>query len=223
MRVAVSFLSSIEDEMKPNKILEKIPDLEKAGVDTIQWDLMDGRYNGVDTIRLFNADTIETVMKSTSLDSEAHMMMSEPWTFIDSIRNFASTMIFHIEACSTQEEVITTINKIKTLKKRAGIALEPETQLNVLDNYLHLIDLVLLMSVKTGYAGQPFIDVSDKIKTLVKKRKEKNLSFEIEVDGGINDKTIEIVRSAGCDAVNSASFILKNDYTKAVKVLKYGN
>ena len=83
-----------------------------------------------------------------------------------------------------------------------------------------MVDLVVIMTVKTGYAGQQFIDVSDKIRYLVDARDKKGLDFEIEVDGGINDKTIGIVRSAGCDAVNSASYILKNDYEKSVKTLK---
>lgn len=220
MRVAVSFLSSVESDMKPESILQKLPHLEKAGVDTIQWDLMDGKYNGVNTAHLFNSNTIETVMNNTQLDSEAHMMVSEPWNFVDTINGFASTLIFHVEACKTREDVIKTIEKIKSLGKKVGIAIEPSTLTETLIDYLHLIDLVLVMSVKTGYAGQPFIDVSKKIEALVEKRRAKNLSFEIEVDGGINDKTIEIVRSAGCDAVNSASFILNNDYEKAVRVLK---
>ena len=113
-----------------------------------------------------------------------------------------------------------TIKKIKSLNKRAGIAIEPETPVEQLDNYLPLIDLVLVMTVKTGYAGQKFIDMSDKVRYLNAVRKRNNLNFEIEVDGGINDKTIGIASGAGCDAVNSASYILYNDYEKAVKVLK---
>lgn len=222
MRVAVSFLSSTEEDMTPESILEKLPLLERAGIDTIHWDLMDGRYNGVNTTHLFNSNTIEAVMNNTQLASEAHMMVLEPWNFVDGIKDLASTFIFHYEACRSEEDVIRTIQKIKSLGKRVGIALEPDTPVDSLDRYLHLVDLALVMSVRTGYAGQQFIDVSEKIRTLREKRMSRNLSYEIEVDGGINDNTIEIVRSAGCDAVNSASFILKNEYAKAVRVLKYG-
>ncbi len=220
MRVAVSFLSKNEDEMKLENILKIIPRLESAGVDTIQWDLMDGKYNPNDTIRWFDANYMKSVMENTSLDSEAHLMVSEPWRFVDSISDYCSTIIFHFEACPTHHDVVKTIDKIKSLEKRVGIAIEPQTPVEKLDKYLPLIDLVLIMTVKTGYAGQKFIDMSDKIRYLVGIRREEKLNFEIEVDGGINGETIETVRSAGVEAVNSASYILNNDYEKAVKTLK---
>ncbi|MEK6837524.1 MAG: ribulose-phosphate 3-epimerase, partial [Nanoarchaeota archaeon] len=82
------------------------------------------------------------------------------------------------------------------------------------------LDTVLVMTVKTGYAGQPFMDMTDKIRKLVKIRTDRGLDFEIEADGGVNDKTVGLLREAGCDAVNSASYILNNDFERAVRVLK---
>lgn len=220
MRVAVSFLSKDENEMNVEYLIEKLPKLEKAGVDTIQWDLMDGYYNPVNTIKYFHPESMKKIMACTKLGTEAHMMVVRPWIFVDKIKECASMFIFHMESCNSKNDMIKTINKIKSVGKKVGIALEPETPVDSVKDYLELLDLVLVMTVKTGYAGQSFIDVSEKIKQLVKYRNEKKLGFEIEADGGINDKTIEIVRSVGCDAVNSASFILKNDYSKAVKILK---
>jgi len=220
IRVAVSFLSENEDDMKAENILPKLAVLEAAGVDTIQWDLMDGEYNSNNTLKFFNPVVMGEVMKNTSMDGEAHLMVVEPWNFVDKIKNF-STLIFHLEACKKREDVIKTIDKIKSLGKNVGIAIEPETPVEALKEYLTLVNLVLVMSVKTGYAGQQFIDVSEKIRKLAGLRDD--LHYKIEVDGGINDKTVSIVRKAGCDVVVSANFILNdeiNDYKQAVKTLK---
>jgi len=218
MRVAVSFLGK-ETEMTAENIIKKLPRLEAAGVNTIQWDLMDGVYNPNNTVRWFSPDVMEKVMSKTKMGSEAHMMVIEPWNFVNKIKDYCSMFIFHLESCKSNDDVLKTIDKTKSFGK-VGIAIEPETKVEELYDYLHLIDLILVMTVKTGHAGQPFIDMSDKIRKLVKERELKKLSFEIEVDGGINDKTIETVRTAGCDAVNSASFILNNDYKDAVRTLK---
>ncbi len=220
MRVAVAFLEKDENQMTAESILKKIPRLEAAGVATIQWDLMDGKYNPNNTIKWFTTDVMKDVMRSTRLDSEAHLMVAEPLLFVDKVKDYCSLIIFHIEACKTSDDVTNTIRKIKSCGRKAGIAIEPETSLDVLDAYLGLVDNILVMTVKTGYAGQQFMDMSDKIVKLNEIRKRRGLNFEIEIDGGINDKTIEIVRAAGCDAVNSASYILNNDYEKAVKTLK---
>src|SRR3989338_7749531 len=104
MRVAVSFLSIKESEMSLGAILEKLPRLELAGVDTIQWDLMDGKYNPNNTIRWFTPGLMKKVMGSTRLDSEAHLMVVAPWKFIDEIYNYCSTLIFHLEACPTDND-----------------------------------------------------------------------------------------------------------------------
>lgn len=220
VRVAVSFLSENKDNMKLEKILPKLGKLEEAGIDAIQWDLMDGKYNSNNTLKFFNPAVMEEVMKNTSMDAEAHLMVVEPWNFVDKIKN-CSTIIFHLEACKKREDVIKTIDKIKSLGKNIGLAIEPETPVEALIEYLALVNLVLIMSVKTGYAGQQFINVSEKIRKLEGLRDD--LHYKIEVDGGINDKTVSIVRKAGCDAVVSANFILNdeiNDYKQAVKTLK---
>ncbi len=220
IRVAVSFTSSDEMEMTVEKILERLPKLEAAGIDTIQWDIMDGIYNPNNTMKWHGPEAIKEIRKHTNLDFEAHMMVVEPWIFVDKIKDYCSLLIFHIEACKSRNDILKTIDKIKSSGKLVGIAIEPETPVEALDDYLDMTDTVLVMTVKTGYAGQKFMDMTYKIKRLVEIRQKRNLNFEIEVDGGINDKTIGIVRSAGCDAVNSASYILKNDYEKSVKTLK---
>lgn len=220
MRVAVSFLRKDENEMTAENIIEKLPKLKAAGVDTIQWDLMDGKYNNNNTVKYFPPETMKRVMDSTTLGSEAHLMVVEPWNFVETIKDSCSMFIFHIEACPTRDDVMRTIEKIKSLSGKVGIAMEPDTPITALDEYIHLVDLVLVMTVRTGFAGQSFIDMSDKIKKLVEIRAKRGLGYEIEADGGVNGKTIGIVRAAGCNAVNSASYILDNDYNESVKTLK---
>ena len=220
MRIAVSFLRKDVNEMTAESIIDKLPKLKAAGVDTVQWDLMDGKYNNNNTVKYFPPETMKRVMDSTTLGSEAHMMVIEPWNFIDNIKDCCSMFIFHIEACASRSDVMKTIDKIKSFPGKVGIAIEPDTPVAALDEYIHLLDLVLVMTVRTGFAGQSFIDMSDKIKKLVEIRTKRGLDYEIEVDGGVNGKTIDIVRAAGCNAVNSASYILDNDYNESVKTLK---
>lgn len=220
MRVAVSFLSKREEDMSLGKILEMLPKLEQAGIDTIQWDLMDGKYNPNNTLRFFAFDMMESIMENTKMGGETHLMVLEPWIFVDKIKNCCSLIIFHFEACKNKSDILKTIDKIKSCGKKVGVAIEPETSVESLYEYLEFLDTVLIMTVKTGYAGQSFIDMTDKIRKLVEIRAERNLDFEIEADGGVNDKTVGPLREAGCDAVNSASYILNNDFERAVKVLK---
>lgn len=220
LRVAVSLLTANESEMTVERMREKLPALEAAGADTIQWDIMDGVYNPNSTLAWFTAEAMKAVMERTTLDSEAHLMVAEPWAFADSVKDCCSTIIFHVEACSGRDEVLRTVQKIRALGKRVGIALEPETPLERIEEYLDFVDMALVMTVKTGYAGQKFIDMSGKIRALAEIRKARKLDFEIEADGGISDKTVGIVRAAGCDAVNSASYILSNDFKTAIGKLK---
>lgn len=216
MRVVVSFLG----ERDPGKILEKLPGLEAAGVDGIHWDVMDGKYNPNNTLEIFTPQLVREAAERTSMDSEAHLMVSEPWDFAGKFRD-CSLIIFQIEACPRREDVLRTIGAVRSLGKKVGIAIEPVTTLDAVDEYLGMVDLVLVMSVRTGYAGQDFIDVAGKIRHLASLRSSKELGFEIECDGGMNAATAKLVREAGCDAVASAAYIMNSDYKEAVKELKF--
>ncbi len=219
MRVAVSFLTSNPDDMTAEKILEKIPQLEEAGADTIQWDLMDGKYNDNNTMQWFTWDVIKQVTENTNLDSEAHLMVLNPKDMVEEAAKYCSLIMFHYEACD-KDEIQETIQAIKAAGKKVGIAIEPATPASAIADYLDQIDNVLVMTVKTGYAGQAYIDQAEKIRELKEVIDGKNLNVEIEVDGGISDKTVDSVRDAGATAANSASYILNNDYAEAINRLK---
>jgi len=133
----------------------------------------------------------------------------------------ADIITFHPEAT---ENISETINLIKSLNKKVGISLNPNTKISAAKDYLDKIDLILIMSVYPGFGGQKFIsEVIQKIKDLDQIRKEKKLNFSIEIDGGINFETSKIAIDAGVDILVSGTTIFKEnngDLKKNIKTLK---
>jgi ribulose-phosphate 3-epimerase len=208
VEIGVSLLSKPE-EMEINKLSDFIRKLEKAGIDSIHWDVMDGEYNTNDTWSYQGPDVIKKLRLVTNLPFVAHLMVSNP---IEKIGLFSeagcNTIIFHYEAC---KDVKATIEKIRSFGRSVGIAIEPETPVEKITDILSYLDVVLVMTVKTGYAGQGFMDMAGKISYLDKLRSEKRLGFKIAVDGGINDETGKICVDAGADVLASASYIRNHD------------
>ena len=197
----------------------EIKNLEQAGADGIQLDVMDGKYNSNNTLKIFNPENTRILKSKISIPIEVHLMIKEPWKKINDFSKSCETIIFHYEACVTNEKINKTIEKIKSCGVKIGIAIEPETHFSKILDYLKDVDLVLIMTVRTGYAGQKFINRTNEIKELIKHRGKKGLKYLIEVDGGINEKTINLVK--GVDRVVSASFILNSfDKKKAIRTLR---
>ena len=117
-----------------------------------------------------------------------------------------------------------TINLIKSLGKKVGISLNPDTRINTIEKHLDQIDLILIMSVYPGFGGQTFIkEVVKKIKDLDKIREDKKLNFKIEIDGGINFETSKVAINAGVDILVSGTTVFKEndgDLEKNIKILK---
>ena len=129
------------------------------------------------------------------------------------IKNYAEAgadiITIHPEAT---EDLQDSINHIKSFKKKVGVSLNPDTQLNIIDNVINKIDLVLIMSVFPGFGGQKFMpEVVEKIKNLKKLKEEKNLNLDIEVDGGINFENNKIVIEAGANILVSGTTIFKEN------------
>jgi ribulose-phosphate 3-epimerase len=210
------FVSLLGTE-KPENIL-KI--LEKSGADGVQLDVMDGKYNSNYTMDIFNPESARSFKSISKIPLEVHMMMEEPWKSVTDFCVSCDTIIFHYESCNSNE-IKETIKKIKMCDRNVGIAIEPNTHYSNILDYLSEIDLVLVMTVHTGYAGQKFIDRRLEIKELSDYRKKSGLKYLIEIDGGINDKTSRIVRESGADRIVSASFILKSsDKKEAINALR---
>jgi len=210
IKVAASILSAdflhLEKEIKA---------VEKAGADMIHLDIMDGHF--VPNIS-FGADIVSYVKKASSLPLDVHLMITNPEQYIDKfIQAGANYLSFH---CETAYHINRLVHKIKEKGVKAGIALNPATSLNVLDYILDDLDFVLIMSVNPGFGGQEYIEHStEKINNLFINQQMNDI--EIEIDGGINDKTGKLVRQAGANILVAGSYIFNsNNYAEAIWRLK---
>lgn len=201
-------------------IKSEIIKLETAGVDAIHYDVMDGIF--VDNIS-FGLPVLSSLKPFTTLPIDVHLMIVDPIRFVERFAKSGADMIsFHIESDSDAKN---TIELIHSCGVKAGIAISPDTPIESLYptlQYLKPDDFVLIMTVYPGLGGQSFInDMVDKITALAKYRYENNLSFHIEVDGGINDKTGLLCKETGVDYLVSGSYITGSDNpAKAVQSLK---
>jgi len=202
-----------------SKLGEDIKRLEESGADMIHVDVMDGHFVPNLTI---GPPVIKNLRKYTKLPFDVHLMIDPVHNYIkDYISAGADIITFHPEATKNIDE---TIDLIKSFKKKIGISLNPDTQIEMVIDHLEKIDLILIMSVYPGFGGQKFMgEVVQKIKDLDKTRREKNLNFKIEIDGGINFETSKIAIEAGVDILVSGTTIFKEnngDLKKNIKTLK---
>ena len=149
-------------------------------------------------------------------------MISPVHKYIEAYADAGADIItIHPEAT---EDLSASISKIKELKKKVGVSLNPETKVNVIKDYLNQIDLVLIMSVNPGFGGQKFMpEVLDKIKELKNIQKDQNIDFDIEIDGGINFENSKIAIEAGANILVSGTTIFKSnngDIKKNIDLLK---
>ena len=201
------------------KLGKEIEDLEKANADLIHIDVMDGHFVPNLTI---GPPVIKALRNYTKLPFDVHLMISPVHKYIKNFAEAGADIItIHPEAT---ENLIDSIKHIKELGKKVGVSLNPETETDVIKKNLKEVDLILIMSVHPGFGGQKFIsEVVNKVRELDKIRKEKKLSFEIEIDGGINFETSKIAIEAGADILVSGTTIFKEnngDLKKNIKILK---
>lgn len=185
--------------------------VELAGADLIHCDVMDGKF--VPNIT-FGPLVVSAVNKITDLPLDVHLMIENPDLHIEAFINAGADYI-----TVHQEEVVhlnRTLNKIKELGAKAGVAINPSTPVETLTEILDLADLILVMSVNPGFGGQKFIQNSvSKIQKLNDLKKEHGYKYLIEVDGGINKDTITKVSDAGCNIFVAGSSIFSSDNISA--------
>ena len=197
----------------------EIKRLEEAGADLIHVDVMDGHFVPNLTI---GPPVIKALKKDCSIKFDVHLMISPVHKYIEAYSDAGADIItIHPEAT---KDLSASISKIKELKKKVGVSLNPETKVSVIKNYLNQIDLVLVMSVNPGFGGQKFMpEVLDKIKELKNIQKEENIEFDIEIDGGINFENSKIAVAAGANILVSGTTIFKSnngDIKKNIDLLK---
>ena len=197
----------------------EIQRLEEGGADMIHVDVMDGHFVPNLTI---GPPVIKTLRKHCSLKFDVHLMISPVHKYIEDYANAGADIItIHPEATENLDD---SIKKIKELKKKVGVSLNPNSKIELIINYLDQIDLVLIMSVNPGFGGQKFMPkVLDKIKELKKIQKEKDLNFDIEIDGGINFDNCKSAIDAGANILVSGTTIFKSndgDIKKNINLLK---
>lgn len=190
--------------------------LEETGVEYVHIDVMDGHF--VPNIS-FGADVVAAMRPHSKLVFDCHLMVSNPEHHIESFaRAGADIMTIHAEAT---QHIHGALQKIKAAGMKAGVVINPGTPLATIEHVLNLADQVLIMTVNPGFGGQAYIpEMADKIRALVAMRKEKSLSFDIEVDGGIDDKTILSAKEAGANVFVAGSYLFKGDLQTGVDKLR---
>lgn len=208
MKIAVSYLKS--DNYK--KCIDKIC---LSNADYVHCDLCDGKY--VET-KNFTISQINKDLAMTSKPLDVHLMCKDPIKYIDTFAMLnTETIIIHLNSCKNFEE---TINYIKNIGLKVGIALNPDEKVTDIIPYLNDIDEVLVMSVIPGKGGQPFMESVLPTIEVLGKLKE-NYSFIIAVDGGINNQTINYLKNLPVDMVISGSYITQSEnFNEAIKGLK---
>jgi ribulose-phosphate 3-epimerase len=207
--VAPSILSAdfanLEKELKA---------ISAAGADWVHVDVMDGHFVPNLTIGI---PVVESLKRVSSLPLDVHLMINQPERYIeDFVKAGSDYLTIHVEATEKPHEVL---RKIRSLGAKAGITLRPGTSLDEIIPYLPEVDLVLVMTVEPGFGGQSFMmDQVEKMKVLREERERRGLKYLIEVDGGVNEKTLAYCKDA--DVLVAGSYVFRNDYKKAIESLK---
>ena len=214
IKISPSILSANFSELG-----NEIKRLEQGGADMIHVDVMDGHFVPNLTI---GPPVIKNLSEITKLPFDVHLMIDPVHKYIKDYADAGADIItIHPEATENLSE---SINHIKSFKKKVGVSLNPNTELNVVLDYLDKIDLILIMSVYPGFGGQKFMpEIIKKIKDLNNIKKDKNLNFDIEVDGGINFSNAKKVLDAGASILVSGTTIFKEnngDIEKNIKTLR---
>ena len=197
------------------RVGEQLKEIESVGVKYLHLDVMDGIF--VPSIS-FGMPVIESLRKNTDMIFDVHMMVMDPERYIEVIKKSGADIItIHVEAC---KDVVGTLKAIRELGARPAISINPKTPVAELVPFLPYVDMVLIMSVEPGFGGQSFIENSyAKLREIAEIRRENNMDFLIEVDGGVNASNIKAVAECGADILVAGSAVFKNNAGENAKTL----
>ena len=195
---------------------DEIKSLEQAGADLIHVDVMDGHF--VQNITM-GPPIIKMIRKCTKLPFDVHLMISPVEKYIKAFADAGSDIItIHPEATDNLKRAVSTI---KSLGKKAGVSLNPKTPISALMDVINDIDLILIMSVNPGFAGQSFMgEVLPKVTELRKMINDKKLKIDIEIDGGINFETAPLAVKAGANILVSGTTIFSGSLKDNIQKLR---
>ena len=187
-----------------SRLGEVCVELERAGVDRIHWDVMDGNF--VPNLS-FGAEVIASIRPLVSLPFEAHLMVTEPtWILESMVDAGCSRLIVHAESCTHLHR---TLGRVRELGASPAVVVNPATPIEAIENVLDLVDLVLVMSVNPGFGGQRYLaSMEPKVSRLRAILDDRGLDVDVEIDGGIAPETIAAAADAGANVfvVGSAMF-----------------
>ncbi len=188
-----------------SRLGDEIKKVEDGGADLIHVDIMDGHF--VPNLTM-GAVILQWIKPLSKLPFDCHLMVTNPESYFESFQKAgADSISFHVEAVP---DVKKTLNELAKYKCKKGLAINPDQPLSRLTPYLADIDLITVMSVFPGFAGQKFIEtVLPKIKELAELKKKNNYRYEIEIDGGINEQTAVLAREAGAEILVAGSAVYK--------------
>jgi len=191
----------------------EIRKIEKAGVDMLHFDVMDGIFVNNITYGIPVLKSISRLSPDIILD--VHLMITDPLKYIREFAEAGADIItFHIES---ESDTMDTIRAIKKTNAKIGLAIKPGTPAESVLPYIEYIDMILVMTVEPGFGGQKFMDMSEKIKKI----REYGSNFDIQVDGGIDYKTAPIVKKAGANILVSGSYLFRaENLPEAVDILR---
>jgi ribulose-phosphate 3-epimerase len=191
--------------------------IEETSAEYVHIDIMDGQF--VPNIT-FGADVVASMRKHSKLVFDCHLMVVNPERFVDAFAQ-AGADIMTIHAESTLH-IHGALQKIKKAGMKAGVVINPGTPVSAIEPVLGLVDQVLIMTVNPGFGGQAFIpEMLEKVQKVAKIRDEKGYDFDIEVDGGVDNKTIKACYQAGANVFVAGSYLFKaSDLTAQVETLR---
>ena len=217
VEVATSFL-----EVKKENVIKTIYDLEVAGTNYFHIDVMDGQFVKNNTVDIMREYT-EYIKQVANTKTEVHLMVKDIESYVKAYVDMEVNCItFHLESLKSENEILKIISYIKQNNIQVGLAISPNTNIEEVYKYLPYIHRVLIMTVEPGMGGQKLIpETVEKIKELNIFAYENNFDIEIEVDGGINEKTARTVIDAGANILVAGSYIINSDNFKdAIKKIR---
>lgn len=196
-----------------NRLGQQIQTLEEEDVKWLHIDVMDGDF--VPSIS-FGMPVIRSIRKESKMFFDVHLMVSAPERYIQDFADCgADSITVHAEACEDLERAIELIHDAGV---KAGVSIKPATPVNDISHLLSDVDMVLVMTVQPGFGGQKYIeDCTEKIQELRELIQQENLDVDIQVDGGINDETIETVMKAGANLLVAGSYVFNGDLASNVR------